>query len=277
MNNFALLLLIASPSSTPPVDIAVIGASASAGWGVVVERPPTAARIPIHHRHLDLAAAIGASLGSEHADVSRYVDALFFIQPLTTGAAEVTAAIQGDPDVVVGIDFLFWYAYGHVPAPQASRGEVTTRLALLQHGLRELERFDVPLLIGDLPDMSSAADIKPIAMLTASQVPSSQALAALNDQIAAWASERDNVTLLPLAATMESLRGGGGLAVDETPWPIDASYIQFDQLHPSVEGLLFLAAMVAARLDDGMEGVTAEVSPEQLRQRVNGMTSDPAP
>ncbi len=263
----SLVLIATSIAAEPPIEVAVIGASASAGWGVVVAVEPSETP-PIHHRHLDLAAALEASLGHDNADISRHVDAMFFSNPLATGSAEVTAAIKENPDVVVGIDFLFWYAYGHLPQSRAGQDEVEIRLAMLERGLAQLDRLKVPLLIGDLPDVSDAADVEPLSLLSAAQVPSDRALKTLNGEIAAWATERDNVTLLPLAATMESLQDGAALTVDTTPWPSDASYLQYDQLHPSVDGLLFLAAMIAAELDDTVDGATAKVDLKALRQLV---------
>ncbi len=272
-----LFLSAAATLASEPLDVAIIGASASAGWGVVVDAAPSEMPTPIRHRHLDLASAIEASLGAEHADISRHVDAMFFSRPLVTGAAEVTAAIAEKPDAVVGIDFLFWYSYGDIPQLRSGQDEIGVRIAMLEQGLKQLDRLNVPLLIGNLPDVAGAADVKPIALLSASQVPSESALKALNNRIATWAAQHDKVTLIPLAATMEALQHGNELRVGTTVWPEDDTYLQYDQLHPSVSGLLFLAAVIATELDDGIEGVTAEVDPVQLRRLVEFTPDEPTP
>jgi len=246
----AITLAIAAAGPDPSEHIAVVGASASAGWGVVVPTKPTDHRTPINHRHVDLADVLPAVLGRERSEVSGHADIWFFSQPHSIGAAMVEAAEAEGPGHVVALDFLFWFAYGSADrqGDPLATDDVDARLANLNHGLQLLESIDVPLVVGDIPDVSGAADVWPIALLRHSQIPSASALAAMNGRVADWAASRANTTLIPLAATVERMKQGGPLQLNDHAWPADAPLIQFDQLHPTTLGLVALAELTAESL-----------------------------
>ncbi len=245
-----VLLLAAAADPCPPHHIAVVGASASAGWGVVIPTPPTDHAIPVHHRHADLADVLPAVLGGDREDVSGHTAIWFFSAPHRIGPAVLQSAQAARPTHIVALDFLFWFAYGShdgqgVPI---GRDDIDARLANLNQGLRLLESIEVPVLVGDIPDVSPAADVWPIALLRMDQVPTPEALAAMNLRIREWVASRDDTTLIPLAATVARMQRGESLHLNEHIWPSDSALIQFDQLHPTTLGLVALAELTAASL-----------------------------
>lgn len=124
-----------------------------------------------------------------------------FQDPLRIGELEIELARRRQPDLVVAIDFLFWFAYGHVQGDEAAaRGQ------LLERGLDLLARLGaVQIVIGDLPDMRGAA----VRMLNPRQIPSPEQLVALNARIAQYAAAHDNVRLVPLADLVRELKTEG--------------------------------------------------------------------
>ena len=70
--------------------------------------------------------------------------------------------------LVVGVDFLFWFCYGEgsTDAGRAQRFET---------GLKLLEQIPCPLVVGDIPDASSATNT---GILSIAQVPSGEFLPA---------------------------------------------------------------------------------------------------
>jgi hypothetical protein len=80
------------------------------------------------------------------------------------------------------------------------------------------------------------------------QVPSGEALAALNARIRAWASERKGVVVVPLADLIAKLHAGVEIRIRGNHWAADAraKLIGPDRLHPTLEGA---AALWVASLD----------------------------
>ncbi|MDP7029497.1 MAG: hypothetical protein QF733_04670 [Phycisphaerales bacterium] len=243
-------VMLAVAMSAAEHHIAVIGASASAGWGVVVPHAPSDHEVPVHHRHVDLADVLPAVLGCDASDVSGHADVWFFSAPERIGPTLLDAAKSHQPTHIIAIDFLFWFAYGNrdVNDEPLGTGDIEARLANLNHGLHLLESIDVPLLIGDLPDVADAADVWPIPLLRANQVPSPEALDAMNRRIRVWAAAREHATLVPLAATVDRMKRGKPLQLNGHVWPKDATLIQFDHLHPTTLGLIAIAELAAESL-----------------------------
>ncbi|MDP6538194.1 MAG: hypothetical protein QF903_06180 [Planctomycetota bacterium] len=234
----------AAPS--PFERVAVIGASASAGFGLSSE--------------LEASVRLGevlACLLPEEAAVSDHGTAAFFRDPGAYGERLVTSAIAERPTLVVGVDFLFWYAFGARPD--------STRPALFERGLAELERLDCPLLIGDLPDVSHALTGKgPFGgpLISRGHLPPEAMLTSFNQRLRAWAAERDNVTVAPLAAYTALVRDGEDIELRGNRWaPAKLEdLLQEDRLHPTVEGsaailVLFFDTLVAAHADLESAGV----------------------
>ena len=156
-----------------------------------------------------------------------------FTKPEEIGERQVTAALKAKPDAVVAIDFPFWFAYGYVDGEEAK-----ARTERFAKGLALLAKLEVPLLVGDLPDMQGAAR----RMLAPAQIPSPAVLQQLNEQLAAWVKAHGNVRLVPLAGTVATMKQAGAVlplatgALQTAP----GALLQGDKLHANRLGMAFL-------------------------------------
>jgi len=137
-------------------------------------------------------------------------------------------------------------------------------MTLLERGIAAVERFEVPVLVGDLPDMSAAAAIEPISLLKPTQVPSSRALHAMNLRIHAWAADDPNITLVPLADTVDRMVRNVPLRLNSFDWHGDKRLLQFDRLHPTPWGLVALGELAAQSLPRTIRVETMRRNPEDV-------------
>jgi hypothetical protein len=156
-----------------------------------------------------------------------------FEQPEEIGEKEVKMAKRREPDVVMAVDFPFWFAYGYVQGD-----EQEARSALLEKGLAMLDQFDVSVVIGDLPDMTGAAR----RMLNPRQIPSAGVLKKLNERLAGYAEQKDNVTLVPLGALVKQMKDDGAvLPLADGPFRTAPGALQQqDRLHATRLGMALL-------------------------------------
>ncbi len=204
---------------SPLARIALIGASASAGFNVKVS----------------LADALEAQIAIAHTPPVNFAAEAFFIEPGSMGEAQVTAAAAIAPTLVVAADFLFWFGYGEVS------GEAE-RLENLDMGLELLEGLKCPLILSHFPDMTPAIG----KMLLSSQVPAKQTLEQLNARVDAWARARGHVAFVAMPEFIEKLRAGNGLMVGGFEFKaagLRRRFMQSDDLHPTAEGLGMLARL----------------------------------
>lgn len=263
----------ATPAATPAAprklleSVVFVGASATAGFGVIVTDPEKAKRsLP-----LPLSASfIGAvtSLGDE-ATLRNVGSSLFFLSPGVTGKAQIDRAIEARPTLVVGIDFLFWYGYGSDDGAGGVLQSETGRLEKLKLGFAELERIDasVPIVVGDFPDMSAAVG----KMISQDQMPAPSTLASLNEALRTWAKGRPNVLLFPLSELAGKLKGGEPISIAGVTFRNDdGRLLQSDQLHPTARGSiamsLRLAELLREKFGDGAGIVTASDEPTAQRR-----------
>jgi hypothetical protein len=156
-----------------------------------------------------------------------------FTDPIGIGTEEVQQALRSKPDIVLAIDFPFWFAYGFV-----SGNEAKARKEKLAEGLAMLAKFSVPVLLGDLPDMHGAAR----RMLNPRQIPSKELLAELNVQLAAFCKEHTNMHLMPLSKLVSTMRDEGVVlpladgALKTGPGALQ----QEDRLHATRLGMAYL-------------------------------------
>ncbi len=234
----ALVALVLSACSTGRERalerVVVVGASMSAGFALDVEVG----------RLVSMGDVVDRALTAEHAPVVTVADMFFFTQPRTIGEGIAAKALEARPTLLVALDYLFWYGYGTV-------GDERERFVRVDEGLRLLERFDCPIVVGDLPDMSESIG----KMLSAAQVPSPQCRARLNERIRAWARTR-GATVVALADTVEKLRTGGAVRGGRRSYEGASAkaLLQGDRLHPTLEGL---ACVVVMTLETFMEGRVA--------------------
>ena len=241
-----------APSPAPsPLRVFTVGASVSAGFGLSAELAT--------EKDVALAVFLEAALTERGRERVTFVDegeGWFFNAPYKSGAKLVDAAIEGDADLVVGVDFLFWYAYGNGSrlSPRRAKG--------LQAGLRQLERLKRPLIIGDLPDISHALKGSgPFGwpIVNRSMFPSPEELDAMNATIREWAKERPEVRVLPLADLMGRYVESKPVRVRDLEWKVSSlgEALQKDLLHPNARGTAWVAMILADEItavpgfDDG--------------------------
>lgn len=221
--------------------VVVVGASLSHGFGL----EDSGAK-------LTFADVVEASLRAPHEPVRSKTSLLFFASPIPTGKSQVEAAAAEKPTLVVGIDFLFWYGYG-IFASEADR------LAMLEKGLSELERFECPILVGDFPDVGDAArspDGTRPGLLAPEQIPAPSTRQKLDERLRAWAAARKNVVVVPLGDLVARRTSGQDLVIHGNRWPAASlgDLVQPDRLHPTLAGSIALwlgslDALVAGRND----------------------------
>jgi hypothetical protein len=194
------------------------------------------------------AEALGLSVAAEHEAPLDVTSVMFFMQGEGSRKALVKKALDHKPSAVIGLDFLFWYGYGVLPEE--------ARLPLLEQGLALLDGFLCPVVVSEFPDMSPAVG----KMLMAQQVPAPETLAALNERLRAWAAERPQVILVPLAPAIERMRAGEAITVGGNTWlgGDESRFLLPDKLHPTPEGLVVMACLVAEGLRARVQGLKPE-------------------
>lgn len=244
------------PAATPvaaPADasrvldrVVAIGASATAGFGVVASdrTRPELGSFPV-----PLAAAIGGVFEPSAATVD-FGSGFFFLDPSIVGQKAVEKAVEAKPTCIVAIDFLFWFVYGVDDGKGGPLASDEARLEKLELGLALLERIptEIPLLVGDLPDMRDAVG----RILSPSQVPTPVTLARANERVLAWIAGRPNSFRFRLADTTSRLARGepvivAGVKVEPRP---NAPLLQPDRLHPTFRGTVTLGLQVADTLTE---------------------------
>lgn len=260
----------AAPASAPPtaearagtearpLRIAVIGASASAGFGCVIREKRDDGE---WSASFDLAGMLKLACPDEEIVTSDLATGNFFLAPMRIGAKAVERAVRFDADCVVALDFLFWFLYG-VEGPDGKLvGKEEDRLAKFERGLAMLEPIEAPILLGDMPDMRAAQG----RMLGSRQVPARGTIDAANARLAEWAASRPNVRIVPLSSMQEDLASGDGLEIAGTRLKptAEAPLLQRDALHPAPLGLAGLACDLRPRIADAC-GVDGECPPDPL-------------
>lgn len=158
-----------------------------------------------------------------------------FSNPLKIGRKQIDLAKKKQPDMVVAVDFLFWFSYGYMSGSDKQKA----RLERLEQGIEMLKELNVPIVIGDLPNMKGAK----IRMLKPRQIPTEESLKLLNARLKKFADEDKNVTLVPMAKIVKALK------VDGVELPLKAggvktgpgALLQEDQLHATRLGMALLS------------------------------------
>ena len=271
------LLCVGIARAEPPEVIrrtAVLGASASDGFNAYYWRLDDGKRV---RDRIDLPTLLRIA-SDEQLVVTDLATAQFFANPSGIGTRIIDRAITAAPDLVVAIDFLFWFGYGTVGIDAKRIRTTEERLAMLDYGLDLLDRIDAPMIVGDIPDMSNASG----RVLLPSQVPEESVRRLMNDRITAWADARERVTVFPLSDLHARLGGSGDLLVGGQVLPAAArkGMLQGDRLHPTLGGLLAIVAELDAVIGE-YEPVASRMPPletdfETLRTRVRGFSEEPS-
>jgi hypothetical protein len=201
-------------------EVHVLGASVSAGFGL---KP----------KGMNLGKVLAASLPEGTPAPKVHASELMFLDPVGFATQALEQLENEEPSLVIAIDYLFWFGYG-----TNWKGE-DDRLQALELELKRLEKQSCPILLGDFPDMSSAVEA-PMPMLPAAAVPKPETLAKLNERLRAWAKDRKNVMLVPIAGLMDQLLRDQAITLGPNQWPAGTAkqLLQQDGLHPTVEGTL---------------------------------------
>jgi hypothetical protein len=247
-------------STTDRPTIGILGASASAGFGVTIVGPAGDGPGVVGTRLSEIVLAIEDPPSIVVRDWST---ASFFTRPLEIGPSAVQRCLQNPSDAILAIDFLFWFAYGDLDAKGEPIVEESQRDGLFEVGLSLLDSIEVPILVGDLPDVRGASP----RMLSRWQVPSVETLERLNTRLRAWAGSKPNVRVFPLgertrmaledrgppttgphvAGPRERI-GDSSEVARRTDVPSPA-LVQRDRLHPTFEGLVLMAEAAILAMD----------------------------
>jgi hypothetical protein len=258
----------AQPAPAPV--LAVLGASLSAGYGTASELTTP--------KDVSLARFLAAAYPEGALTTLELGDAWFFTNPVQRGQTQMEAVLTNPtpPTAVIAIDFLFWYAYG------SGFTNDDARVARLELGLAQLARFECPVLIGDLPDISLALNGKgPFnqPLVTPDMIPREVALRRLNTTIAVWMAQHPNVVQVPLEPMLTRMRLGQELKLRGNTWkpakPNEA--LQPDLLHPTVRGSIWvtlatLDAFVRSKLAPSLP--TPEFDEQKILARLHADTAE---
>lgn len=236
-----------APTDAPPTDaskierVATIGASATAGFGTYFWRYENGEPV----RDSTTLARFLRAASDEQLVVTDLGTAQFFSNPAGIGSQLVTRAIRSRPDLVIGIDFLFWFCYGSVGIEARRMQTPEARMAMLDEGLGLLDQVveaKIPLLIGDIPDMSAAGG----GILKRSQVPPEAVRLAANERIEEWVAARPMVEIFSLDRLQTLLASEEPIEVDGVRLEDDerARLLQSDRLHPTLGGLSVIIAEI---------------------------------
>lgn len=211
--------------------VAVIGASVSAGIGLDPRADPLAGEAS----RLQLAQIVDASIQGPHETPFNGADFNFFSSPEGIAKRSVADAKAAKPTALVAIDYLFWLGYGS--------GSEEKRAERVAAGLKLLETFTCPVLVGDLPDFRGAGT-NPF-FLPPTSIPAAESLAAMNKSIYAWAKERKNVVVVPMAEMLRKLIVDEPFTVAGTTYEKGSKsrLLQGDNLHTTLEGTCGLWAL----------------------------------
>ncbi|MDA1266179.1 MAG: hypothetical protein O2816_13945, partial [Planctomycetota bacterium] len=245
----------APPSQAPEVlqRVVCVGASASAGFGWNIELKTRA----------KLGLMLDQMIEGERAPTLDLGNAMLFQAPLRMATDQIEQALEAQPTLVVGLDFLFWFAY----TPNFSReSNRAARMDRLNQGIALLDRLPGPLMVGDLPDMRAALKgVGPfgVPLLQPHMVPTEQELAELNQRLRDWAAERGDTILIPMAEFAHRSLEGEVFEVRGNRWDGKqiSRLLQKDMLHPTVEGALGLSAVLLDRL----ETARVDLKPEHFQ------------
>lgn len=239
--------------------VAVLGASVMAGFGLAHE-----VGRPVLYSHV-----VDAMLRGERRPVASFASDRLFMMSLAQREALVTRLVEHRPSLVLAVDFLFWYGYGVV-------FDEESRPLLFERGLQELQRLGCPVVVGDLPDVSSAVGRATYmgTTLVDVQVPSAAMLARLNARLHEWAREQPHVIVLPLADFVRR-------TLADEPFVLRGTVIegarddilQSDWLHPTLLGSAALTAFVLdaveQALGDGFDETRVDWDAASVVQRLD--------
>ncbi len=245
--------------------VVFIGASVSAGFG-------NAGELKVG-RSVKLGGFFEQMLLEEEMsfEVYDFGSSQFFIDPLDAGERQIEKARGKNPTLIIGIDYLFWYAFGHPRMGNPRRTEG------LRMGLKRLDAIDCHLIVGDLPNVDHAlTGSSPLRgghpILRKGQIPSELERLEMNKLIHAWASKKSNVKVFPLDKLMKQMVAGEEMELQGNAWKVEKldHALQSDLLHPKVRGSVWVAMHVAQASVQlpGVESADFNWDETKIRERI---------
>jgi hypothetical protein len=227
--------------------IVIIGASASAGFVLAEPFGGT------NTMNCKLRFYLDAAIAAPHPPLKDFSTALMFLNPDTFSQQQIAAVAATRPTLVIAVDFLFWHCYGDGLTDAG-------RLRRFDDGLKLLEKIPCPLVVGDIPDVSSATNT---GIISADQVADAAVRAAANARLKAWAASRPQVAIVPLAKFMRDVSGNKSVTIHGLVFPAGKTraFIQDDQLHPTPRG----AALLALGILDALVARDSEFPARDIR------------
>lgn len=202
-----------------------------------------------------------ATVPGWHSDPVFLADASFYTRPRLSAVEQMDAALAKSPSIIIAIDYLFWSVYGGRDAAMKPDDVERDRHDALEQALAQLDRFNGPIIVGDIPDMRAAVG----KMLSERNIPPIAQLDAFNKRIAAWAQGRvpeAPAVVLPVAAMARAIAAGIPVhtAHETLPPEIASTILQPDRLHPTPLGLVIL-------LREGLTGLATRgvIKPSDFR------------
>ena len=273
----------ARDEAKPLSRIAVIGASMSDGFGVRVST--TLADGKKISEGVNLSELVKVACKDPAVVVSNYTSSMYFMNPARTAKSSAARALganaQEIPTCVLAVDWLFWNGYGVSNMKGEKLSGDTERMELLDNALACLEPMcaaNIPIVLGDFPDMHSAIGG---GMISAPMVPSVECLAALNARVVQWALTKKNVCVVSLSKLTQDLLQKKSIHAAGRDWDAQTlgPLLQKDRLHPTFAGTVTVLAATLDALDTKTNKgalVNFEIDPVVLRERFVTQLKDSA-
>ncbi len=166
---------------------------------------------------------------ARHGKITNLGNKFYFLRPEPVSRKQIENALKLKPTVILTPDYLFWLIYGNY------RDE-HQRITLLQRGLRMLEKFDCPVVIGNIPNASAAVH----KMLAYSQIPKPETIDKANTIIKKWAQKHDNICVIDLAQFMRASNTNTAIKLKHLDYPNGDTkdFLQSDNLHATAKGVV---------------------------------------
>jgi hypothetical protein len=220
---------VTAPTNGPLARIAMIGASVTSGYASIRLAGNSSEQLCRLNHYLDSAIVI------PHEPVRSFSTPEFFLNAENSARKQIDSALQMQPTMVVGVDFLFWFCYGdHLTEPQ--------RLEKFDRVLKMLEAISCPLIVGDIPDASAATN----DLLSVGEVPARSTMEEANRRLDAWASKHPQVSVLKLSALMRSTGTDEKIVLHDNAISMDQGQHGFqpDHLHLLPAGCAILTVAI---------------------------------
>lgn len=248
-------LVAAGCTPAPLAHPAILGASASAGFGCECTGSDGKPYL------VDMEAVYQATVTGWRGNPVFLADAGFYARPREVQVEQMDAALAQNPSIIIAVDYLFWSVYGGRDTTMTADAVERDRHDALEQALAQLNRFPGPIIVGDIPNMRAATG----RMLSERNIPSLDQLDAFNRRIYDWADHRPAsgpAVIIPAANLGRSIESHAPLTTSFETFPPEqaAALIQADHLHPTSTGLAVL-------LREGLAGLAAKgvIKPEAFR------------